>query len=185
MHCLKLECYYTDTFPGHPRGYKENPQCPILRGENHCPYCLCAPCVILLPPDFLRGSAGQHPANDGKRQRLYRMFWRLLSDLGVWRDQEYLARKEARTTEHKKCEMIPRCVITVSVLWNCVYNVITLWLIMFWYRRLDRGIQATLVSIMIMGQNLKQRLTIWAQEFDTASPLLCKQTGSLSENGCM
>jgi hypothetical protein len=43
------------------------------------------------------------------------MFWRLLSDLGVWGDEGYLARKEARTTAHKRCEMIPRCVITVSM----------------------------------------------------------------------
>ena len=42
------------------------------------------------------------------------MFWRLLSDLGVWGDEGYLARKEARIKPHKRCEMIPRCVITVS-----------------------------------------------------------------------
>ena len=42
------------------------------------------------------------------------MFWRLLSDLGVWEDEGYLARKEARITPHKRCEMIPRCVIAVS-----------------------------------------------------------------------
>ena len=35
--------------------------------------------------------------------------------VGVWSDEEYLATKEARTTAHKKCEMIPRCVITVSL----------------------------------------------------------------------
>jgi hypothetical protein len=77
----------------------------------------CAPCVILLPPDFLRGSCSQHPANYiyGKRERLYKMFWRLLSDLGVWGDEGYLIRKEARTTAHKRCEMLPRCVITVSM----------------------------------------------------------------------
>ena len=35
--------------------------------------------------------------------------------VGVWSDEEYLATKEARIMAHKKCEMIPRCVITVSL----------------------------------------------------------------------
>lgn len=79
----------TDPFPGHPCGYRENPQCPVLRGENHCPYCLRSPCVIIFPLDFPRGSCGQHPANYGKRQRLYKMFWRLLSDLRMYRSMEW------------------------------------------------------------------------------------------------
>lgn len=74
--------------------------------------------MILLPPDFLRGSCGLHPANDGKRGRLYGMFWKLLRDLQVWVDDKYLERKERRTVKHGKREMIPRCVITVR---ECVY----------------------------------------------------------------
>lgn len=42
------------------------------------------------------------------------MFWRLLNDLGLWIDDEYLARKEARTVIYDKREIIPRCVIRVS-----------------------------------------------------------------------
>ncbi len=72
--------------------------------------------MIQLPPDFLRGSCGRHPANEGKRDRLYRMFWKLLRDLQVWVDDEYLERKERRTGRHGKREMIPRCVITVREL---------------------------------------------------------------------
>ena len=106
-----------DDFPSHPRGYRQNPQHPVLRGQNHCRHCLCAPCVIQLPPDFLRGSASPHPANDEKRHRLYRLFWRLLNDMGLWRDDEYLQRKEARTSIYDKREIIPRCVITVCALW--------------------------------------------------------------------
>ena len=101
-------------FPSHPRGYRENPRYPVLRGPDHCHHCLCTPCVIQLPPDFLRGSASPHPANDEKRFRLYRLFWKVLSDVGLWNDEEYLRRKEGRTVIHDKREIMPKCVVTVS-----------------------------------------------------------------------
>ena len=107
---LLLDC----TFPSHPNGYRQSRNCPVLRGRNSCPYCLCSPCVIALPPDFLRGACGPHPANDEKRYRLYRSFWGLLNTLGVWRDEEYLQRKEQRTVRGDKRDIIPKCVITVS-----------------------------------------------------------------------
>ena len=56
VHCL-------GNFPSHPRSCRQHPHHPVLRGENHCPYCLCAPCVIALPPDFIRGSSSPQPAN--------------------------------------------------------------------------------------------------------------------------
>jgi hypothetical protein len=65
-----------------------------------------------LPPDFLRGACGPHPANDEKRYRLYKAFWRLL--LGIFQDEEYLLRKERRTVRADKRDIIPKCVITVS-----------------------------------------------------------------------
>ena len=63
---------------------------------------------------------------------------------------------------HCKCAVK----ITVCILYTCVIIIVTC---VFVYRRLDRGTQATLVSMTIMGQNLKQRLIIWTQEPDTAS----------------
>ena len=36
---------------------------------------LFVPCIILRPPDYLRGMCGPHPANDEKRHRLYIKFW--------------------------------------------------------------------------------------------------------------
>ena len=120
---LRLET--VDSFPSHPHGYRHNPQFPILRGENHCSHCLCCPSVIQLPPEFLCGSASPHPANDEKRHRLYQLFWRLLSDVGLWGDEEYLQRKEGRTATYDKREIIPRCVITVSTLAT------TLWIFTF------------------------------------------------------
>ena len=91
----------------------KNPRCPELRGQNHCPFCLCTPCVIALPPDFLKGSCDAHPANDEKRYQLYRKFWGLLSSLGVWRDPEYLQRKEMRTVRDDRRDIMPDCVLKV------------------------------------------------------------------------
>ena len=94
-----------------PADDRENPQYPVLRGPDHCHYCLCAPCVIQLPPDFLRGSASPHAANDEKRYRLYRFFWKLLSDVGLWCNEEYLRRKEGRTDIYDKREIMPKYVL--------------------------------------------------------------------------
>ena len=96
-----------------PWGYQASERVPVLRGNGHCPHCLCAPCVVQQPPDFLRGCCGAHPANDEKRYRLYRLWWRSLKDLGVWKDEEYLTRKAQRTVRHDRREIIPSCVIKV------------------------------------------------------------------------
>ena len=85
---------------------------PVLCGPNHCSYCLCAPCIIQLPPEFLRGTS----ANSEKHHRLYRLFWKLLKDLGVWHDAEYLERKAERTTRDDRRDILPQCVIEVNEL---------------------------------------------------------------------
>ena len=58
-----------DTFPSYPKGYRQSQtrDYPVLRGQNFCRYCLCSPCVIDLPPDFLCGYCSPHPANDEKQ----------------------------------------------------------------------------------------------------------------------
>ena len=105
----------TASYPNHPRGYRENPKCPVLHGKDHCPHCLCAPCVIAHPPEFLRGACGVHPANEGKRDRLYSMYWKVLSDLELWSDDEYLARKKKKKGKDTIRDIIPECIITVSL----------------------------------------------------------------------
>ena len=37
----------------------------------------------------------------------------LLSDVGLWCDEECLRRKEERTVIHDKREIMPKCVVTV------------------------------------------------------------------------
>ena len=154
--CSTVTKYFlVGTFASHPRGYQQNPQHPVLRGQNHCPHCLCAPCVIAQPPDFLRGSSSPHPANDEKRHRLYRLFWRSLKDLGLWRDEEYLARKEIRTSRDDKRDIIPKCVITVSSLSKyCKCYIPTSYVLC---RKLDQDIRAMTAIIMTTCQHLKQK----------------------------
>lgn len=106
-----------DDFPHHPRGYRQQSSHPILRtrGSTHCSDCLCCPCLVAQPPDFLVGSAGPHAANDEKRYRLYRLFWALLNKLGVWGDDVYLEKKQRRTSIYDKREIIPLCIVRVSI----------------------------------------------------------------------
>ena len=97
-----------------PSGYNRIEDVPLLRGHNHCQHCLCSPCVVVQPPNFLRGSCDPHPANSEKRHMLYRKFWRCLSSLGVWRDDGYLRRKEARTVREDRRDIIPDCIVEVG-----------------------------------------------------------------------
>ena len=106
-------------FQFHPRGYKQSNTYPVLRAENHCCHCLCKPCVVAFPPDFLRGSCSPHPANSEVRYVLYRKFWGLLKDLGVWKDEEYLSRKQQRTVRDDRRDVMPNCVIEVIIYNQC------------------------------------------------------------------
>ena len=69
--------------------------------------------MIEQPPDLLAGSAGPHPANDYNRHHIYKMFWRLLKDLGVWKTEEYLMRKEGCTRRADRREIMPGYMIKV------------------------------------------------------------------------
>ena len=98
-----------------PRGYTNLSEVPVHRGPNHCLNCLCAPCIIEQPPDFLRGSCDPHPANAEKRHMLYKKFWQCLNTLGVWRDEEYIRKKELRTARDDRRDIMPDCVIYVRI----------------------------------------------------------------------
>ena len=85
--------------------------------DNFCPQCFMCPCVVLKPPDFLRGSSDAHIRNRQHRFRLYRGFWKMLKDLCVWNDNRYLERKKRVTQEHDQREIMPSCVVDVCVLY--------------------------------------------------------------------
>ena len=85
-----------------------------LEGEGHCIHCLFSPCIVSSPPSFVTGQSGPHPRNNQHRFRLYRAFWRVLRELGLWRSPEYLRRKREVTHEADPREIIPLCVVNVS-----------------------------------------------------------------------
>ena len=51
---------------------------------------------------------------------MYRLLWMLLKDLNVWGDEEYLQRKKAQTFRDDRCDIIAKCIITVSGITNKV-----------------------------------------------------------------
>ena len=56
----------------------------------------------------------------------YYMFWKVLKDLGVWRDEEYLRRKQDQTVWDDRRDILPHCVIAVSSLYQvCIISYIT------------------------------------------------------------
>ena len=80
---------------------------PILDGRSKCPYCFCRPCINASPLAFLVGSASDDARNTHKHFPLYRKFWRVLNQLGMWRHEEYLERKALRITTYDVWEIMP------------------------------------------------------------------------------
>ena len=107
-----------------PKGYISL-DFPRLVGNNDedndskCPHCLCTPCVIVQPPSFLTGSTAASLGNISKRFSLYKKFWRLFKEMGLWQSDVYLQRKSVRTSRDDKREMIPQCTVRAST--NCLH----------------------------------------------------------------
>jgi hypothetical protein len=59
-----------------------------LELDFRCPHCLLSPCVINKPPSWLRGSASSSLGNATKRFKLYKKFWSLLNQHGIWNHPE-------------------------------------------------------------------------------------------------
>ena len=70
-----------------------------------------APSICTLPvwlhflPSFTKGLV-VHTQQITRRDRLYR---KILSDLGLWCDKQYLQRKGSRTSTFDRQEIIPKC----------------------------------------------------------------------------
>ena len=102
---------------GVPRGYTSEAPWPQLTGDDGlggCPHCLCNPCVVSMPPDFLAGRGPPHLRNVEKRYTLYRKFWRMFTDLKLWGHPVYLTKKQAITSLIDQREIIPKCVVKVK-----------------------------------------------------------------------
>ena len=92
---------------------------PVLDGspnenEPPCPHCLLAPCIIRQRPVFLTGRAAPSVHNDRKRFNLYKKFWKVLRDLGLWNHPTYLGRKTLVTHPSDRREIMPKCVQNVN-----------------------------------------------------------------------
>ena len=96
------------------KGYKDRDSHPVLNDDPLCLHCLMGPCVVDLPPDFLRGAADPDIGNIHNRYALYRKFWPLLRDLRLWNHPTYLARKAAKTHPDDPREVMPECVVKVN-----------------------------------------------------------------------
>ena len=119
------------------KGYSSGSAIPLLASLedcNTCCHCLCKPCIIELPPNFLVGSGPPHLRNQEKRFKLYRQFWKLLGSLGLWQDERYLDRKREKTITSDRREIIPSCIVSVSTSIQFSY-------IMYLLRKSEEGIQ--------------------------------------------
>ena len=77
-------------------------------GLGGCPYCLCTPCVVSMPPDFLVGRGPPHLRN------VEIEFWRVFTDLKLWGHPVYLNKKQAITSLLDQREILPKCVVKVK-----------------------------------------------------------------------
>lgn len=92
-------------------------------GNEECPHCLCAPCITsnrFRQGWWPRGNSPPHLVNRSLRLQLYKNFWALLYNHGVWLDPRYKQRKEQaikldprmkRFKWQSKRDIMPNCVI--------------------------------------------------------------------------
>ena len=109
-------------YSSHPPGYRPVSVVPLLCGENHCLHCLCTPCIVVSPsppppppPRFLVWIMWSPSRKCREVISLYHLFGGLLRDFSVLNDQEYIQRKEERTVRDDRWDIIPTCIIKVSV----------------------------------------------------------------------
>ena len=89
---------------------------PTINGSPEhppCPHCLCGPCIVQQPPDFLTGMVVPCAGNNRKRYQLYRLLGGLLDHLGFWQHPTYTC---FGNTHHDICKAMPHCIQNVSAL---------------------------------------------------------------------
>ena len=81
---------------GVPQGYTSEVPWPQLTGDGSDggrPHCLCNPCVISMPLDFLVGHGPPHLRNAEERYTLYRKFWQMFTNMRLRSYPMYLSKK--------------------------------------------------------------------------------------------
>ena len=98
--------------------------------EGMCNWCYCVPCIAT--PHYQQAWWPSHPhqpkaGNNRARKECYKKFWSMLSNMGVWKSQQY-RRKKAMALGQKpanklknfvshKREIMPDCVIKLVRSW--------------------------------------------------------------------
>ena len=94
----------------------------INRGNNMeletavCPECFLAPCCTSYDNNFVGAGQPASNCNPAIRRVRYRKYWSVISNLGGWTKESYIAKKRRRTYEagenvlHRR-EIMPKCVL--------------------------------------------------------------------------
>ncbi|CAC5400046.1 unnamed protein product [Mytilus coruscus] len=86
-------------------------------GNEKCPFCLVAPCVAVSNESAPWIGEGQPPSaeNSGVRKEIYKRFWKIMDNLGVWYTEDYLDRKKniggGEWIVYHRREIMPDCVL--------------------------------------------------------------------------
>ncbi|CAC5388302.1 unnamed protein product [Mytilus coruscus] len=88
--------------------------------QGKCPFCLVGPCVIISNSSAPWIGPGQLPSpeNSGIRKEIYKRFWKIVDNLGVWYTEEYLDRKKniggGEWVVYHRREIMPKCVLDLA-----------------------------------------------------------------------
>jgi len=92
-------------------------------GENECPFCFCAPCIVSEGMRQMWWPDTNHEpshTNSCARRPLYKRFWAMLQNCGAWNDPRYNEKKimarRGDGTWHRR-ELMPECVVTKCRQW--------------------------------------------------------------------
>ena len=131
---------------------------PSTGGDDVCPYCRLSPCIIARPPNWLRGSSQASLGNQAKRFRLYKKFWTLLGQLGLWNDPHYLALKVTKTSIMDKRDVMPLCVVTVSKKKQSILTMLIFLHLLIWFRRSEEDFLILWVFHTLTSSHRNSRL---------------------------
>lgn len=83
-----------------------------LDTDGVCPLCFLRPCVASLPGEWLGRGQAAHTANSSIRRVMYGKYWKMISNLGGWANEHYMAKKQTETNGvHHMREIMPDCAV--------------------------------------------------------------------------
>lgn len=104
----------------HDDGNNRDPVAPGPSGDNNgCVHCFSSPCVTTVTQKWFGRPQLARPGNNLIRKQKYKLFWKMLSDRGLWKYDRYVRRKmrllamddPEHTIVYTLREVIPDCVL--------------------------------------------------------------------------